>query len=284
MTTVGASLGLSESTYVVLEQLIRERIGIHYSNSRRDMMLDKLSELVVEYGFHSYLDFYYMLKYEATEREWNRVMDVLAVQETYFCREYDQIDALVNTLLPQLYRDRPNRRLTIWSAACASGEEPFSIAMALEEAGWLERMDIQLIGSDASPKALEKAEKGIYRDYSLRHVPERLRGRYFTQESEGWRLDSQIQRRVQFRHANLVQPHTFSNLALSEIVFCRNVFIYFDDKTIESVVKSLSKNTIGKKYLFLGTAESLLRLHTPFSLEKVGNAYVYTHLANSPAE
>jgi len=280
MGTLSHSLGLSDSAFHVLEQLIRERIGIHFSETRRDLMADKLSGLVVEYGFRSFLDFYYLLKYDATDADWNRVIDALAVQETYFWREYDQVDALVNHVLPRYYQQKPLHPLTIWSAACASGEEPLTIAISLQEAGWLEKMPIQVIGSDASPKALDKAKTGRYRDYALRNLPERIRGKYFAPENGHWRIDPAIHSRVSFRQANLVNPGTLGMLPEAQIVFCRNVFIYFNDETILNVVNSLVKNRAGMKHLFLGAAESLLRLNTTFSLEKVGNSYVYTHRAD----
>lgn len=279
MGTLTQSLGLSSSAFHVLEQLIRERIGIHFSESRRDLMADKLSGLVVEYGFRSFLDFYYLLKYDATEADWNRVIDALAVQETYFWREYDQVDALIRHVLPAYYRQSPREPLTIWSAACASGEEPLTIAISLQEAGWLDKMPIQVVGSDASPKALTKARNGHYRDYALRNLPEPIRRKYFAPENGYWRIDPEIHSRVSFRQANLVSPDTLGTLPDAQIVFCRNVFIYFNDETILSVVNSLVKNRNATKHLFLGAAESLLRLNTTFSLEKVGNSYVYTHRA-----
>ena len=277
MTLLSAPLGLSGSAFSVLEQLIRERIGIHFTESRQYLLADKLSSLVVEYGFHSFLDFYYMLKYDAGDEEWNRVMDALAVQETYFWREFDQVQALVSHLIPRYFAQHPGQPLTIWSAACASGEEPLTIAMALDEAGWLDRAPIQIIASDASPKALQKAREGRYRDYALRNLPPNIRARYFTQEDGLWRIDRKIQRWVEFRQANLVNLPADTSLAKAPVIFCRNVFIYFDDATISNIVKVLAQNNTGSKYLFLGAAESLLRLNTSFSLEKVDNVYVYTH-------
>lgn len=279
MTLLSAPLGLSGTAFSVLEQLIRDRIGICFNESRQEIMADKLSNLVVEYGFHSFLDFYYMLKYDASDEDWSRVVDALAVQETYFWREFDQVQALVNQVIPRYFAQYPGQPLTIWSAACASGEEPLTIAMALNEAGWLDRAPIQIVASDASPKALKKAREGRYRDYALRNLPEEIRARYFTQEDGHWQIDRKIQRWVEFRQANLVNVPSITSLAKAPVIFCRNVFIYFDDATISNIVKVLAQNNTGSKYLFLGAAESLLRLNTSFSLEKVENVYVYTHCA-----
>src|ERR1043165_6878118 len=163
MTFYADTLGLSGSSFTLLRDLIHEHTGLFYENGKSDLLIDKLSPLVIERGFNSFLDYYYLLKYDAeSAREWARVMDALSVQETYFWREMDQIDTLVKVLVPQWFKNQ-SRPLRIWSAACATGEEPFTIAMALQEAGWFERAPIEIVASDASMAALEKARPGFFR-------------------------------------------------------------------------------------------------------------------------
>ena len=130
-----------------------------FDNGKSDLLIDKLSPLVIERGFSSYLDYYYLLKYDASAPvEWQNVMNALSVQETYFWREIDQVRALVQTLVPQWHARNASSTLRIWSAACATGEEPLTIAMALNEAGWFERAPIEIFASDASSKAIERAD------------------------------------------------------------------------------------------------------------------------------
>src|SRR5215211_7201655 len=130
------NLVLPEGTSTLIRSLINERTGMFFDNGKSDLLIDKLSPLVIERGFGSYLDYYYLLKYDPAARiEWQNVMNVLSVQETYFWREFDQIRSLVQTLLPQWQARSGNSKLRIWSAACATGEEPLTIAMALNEAG-----------------------------------------------------------------------------------------------------------------------------------------------------
>ena len=108
-----------------------------FDNGKRDLLIDKLAPLVIERGFSSYLDYYYLLKYDTAARvEWQNVLNALSVQETYFWREFDQIRTLVGILLPQWHAENAGSTLRIWSAACATGEEPLTIAIALDEAGW----------------------------------------------------------------------------------------------------------------------------------------------------
>ena len=131
------TLGLSDTAFSLLRDLIHHRTGLFYENNKQEMLADKLSARVVECGFHSFLDYYYFLKYDPEAvAEWQRVMDALAVQETYFWREMDQVHALVEVLVPEYFAAGRREPLRIWSAACATGEEPLTIAMALHEAGW----------------------------------------------------------------------------------------------------------------------------------------------------
>jgi chemotaxis protein methyltransferase CheR len=187
----GASSPVSvpEAVPRLLRDLVHEHTGIYFESDRLDAMIEKLQPRAAHNRCTSFLDYYYLLKYDqAGPEEWRRVMDVFSVQETYFWREYDQIRALVDEVVPRWFRatDRP---LRIWSAACASGEEPYSIAMALEEAGWGQH-PIELHASDASESALQKAQAAVYRERSFRSLPPPLRSKYFRASPEGDRLSS----------------------------------------------------------------------------------------------
>src|SRR5687768_15102387 len=139
------TLGLPKGTDALLRTLIHERTGVYFDNGKGDLLTDKLSPLVIERGFTSFLDYYYLLKYdEAAQDEWRHVMNALSVPETYFWREIDQVRALVETILPRWFSARGGEPLKIWSAACATGEEPLTIAMALNEAGWFDRASIEI--------------------------------------------------------------------------------------------------------------------------------------------
>ena len=268
------NLALPEGTTALIQSLINERTGMFFDNGKSDLLIDKLSPLVIERGFGSFLDYYYLLKYDPSARaEWLNVMNTLSVQETYFWREMDQVHALVKTLVPQA-RSR-NSTLRIWSAACATGEEPLTIAMALNEAGWFERASIEIVASDASSKALDRARKGVYRERAFRNLPAHLRDRYFERDGSDWRVSSDIHSRVRWEIANLIDEDQISRLAAADFIFCRNVFIYFSESAISRVVRSFSKYIRPPGYLFVGAAESLIRLTTDFNLTEIDDAFVY---------
>ena len=269
-------LALPEGTSTLIRSLINERTGIFFDNGKSDLLVDKLSPLVIERGFSSYLDYYYLLKYDpAAQVEWQNVMNALSVQETYFWREIDQVHALVKTLVPQWQARNPNSTLRIWCAACATGEEPLTIAIALNEAGWFERASIELVASDASSNAINRAITGIYRERAFRNLPAHLRARYFESEGSCWRIKSDIHARVKWEIANLMDETQIAHLAAADFIFCRNVFIYFSESAIGRVARSFARFIRPPGYLFIGAAESLLRLTTEFDLTEVDDAFVY---------
>ena len=269
-------VALPEGTTSLIQNLINERTGMFFDNGKSDLLIDKLSPLVIERGFTSYLDYYYLLKYDtASKAEWQNVMNALSVQETYFWREIDQIKALVQTLLPQWHARNRNSTLRIWSAACATGEEPLTIAIALNEAGWFQRVPIEIIASDASSNALARAEKGVYRERAFRNLPAHLRDRYFEADGSGWRVKSELHSRIKWELANLIDEGQIAPFAAADFIFCRNVFIYFSESAISRVVRSFSRYIRAPGYLFVGAAESLLRMTTDFNLTEIDDAFVY---------
>lgn len=271
------SLGLTDSAFTLLRDLIKERLGLFYDDGKRDLLVDKLSPLVIERGFSSFLDYYYLLKYDETAtREWDRVMDALAVPETYFWREMDQIHALVNELVPAYVAGHPAVPVRIWSAACASGEEPLSIAMALAEAGWFEKAPIKIYASDASSQAIARAREGLYGERSFRNLPPELQRRYFIQHPSGrWQINPDLHARISWQQANLMVEKDMAPLAKAPFIFCRNVFIYFSQESIRQTVDRFYHYMPLPGYLFVAAAESLLRITSNFKLQEIQGAFVY---------
>jgi chemotaxis protein methyltransferase CheR len=202
-------------------------------------------------------------------------MDALSVQETFFWREMDQIRALVDVIVPQYFSTSRAQTLRIWSAACATGEEPLSIAMALNEAGWFDRAAIEIQASDASPSAIEKARRGVYRERSFRSLPPGLREKYFSQAQGGSRVEPSIHARINWATANLIDEGEVASLAAASVIFCRNVFIYFSEDTIRKTVRLFAEWIREPGYLFVAASESLLRLTTQFRFQEIGGAFVY---------
>lgn len=270
------SLSLSESEFAILRDLIRDRTGIYYEPARRDLLADRLSPLALARGFNSFIDYYYLLKYgPGSEAEWPRVMDALSVPETYFWREIDQVRALVDVVVPAHFAAAGKGPLRIWSAACATGEEPLTIAMALEEAGWFDRARIEIRASDGSPAAVAKARQGRYRERSFRTLSPELRAKYFADAGGAWNVHAKLHARVSFTTANLMTPDETALLLPAHVIFCRNVFIYFSGETIVRTVRRFAEGMPGGGVLFVGVSESLLKYTTDFELQEIGGAFAY---------
>ena len=259
----------------LLRDLIHDRTGLFFEDSRMDSLLEKLEPLARSRGFDSFLQYYYALK-DNDHGEWDRAWEALSVQETYFWREISQIDALVEIIVPDWFK-RNSLPFRIWTAACATGEEPYTIAMALIEAG-LGSHAIEIVASDASLAAIEAARRGVYREKSFRSLSPELRQRYFEPVQGGWSLADKIKQRVAFKRANLFEPGEIAALARVQAIFCRNVFIYFSRHAIRQTVAMMASKMPPGGHLFVGASESLLRLTTDFELKEIGSALAYVRI------
>jgi chemotaxis protein methyltransferase CheR len=271
------TLGVPPTGLPVLLELVHERTGLFFDNGRRDMFAERMAPLVVERGFRSFLDLFYLLKYDdaGAPQGWREVLDALSVPETYFWREMDQIRAVVCRIVPELARQTQGP-IRIWSAPCATGEEPLTIAMALEEAGWFERASIEIHASDGSPTAIAKAQAGCYRQRAMRALPAALKEKYFVADGDTFMPRVELTRRISsWSVVNLMHPAEVAPFARSPIVFCRNAFIYFSPQAIKRVVNTFTTLMPVPGYLCVGASESLLNITTAFSLEELDGAFVY---------
>jgi len=267
---------LPANVFTILRDIIHERAGIFFDDDKRDLLADKLSSRISDLGFTSFLDYYYLLKYgPSAEAEWSNTLDALSVPETYFWREIGQIEALSEVILPEYVTAHPGKLVEIWCAACATGEEPLTIAMVLEEGGWFDRAAIKIHASDASAAAVAKARRGIYRERSFRSIPKSLQDKYFSRVGDGWQISSVLASRVTYSRANLLSSAELEPFEHAAFVFCRNVFIYFSFEAMNRVVRHLARKMHRPGYLFVGASESLLRLTTDFELKTARNAFVY---------
>jgi chemotaxis protein methyltransferase CheR len=271
------SLGLSGSVTTILRDLLHARLGLMYEPHQFDQVADRLAPLVIARGLTSFMDYYYLLKYSADADEWLRVMDALAVQETYFWREIDQLRAIVDRVVPELARGLRGAPLRIWSVPCATGEEPLTVAMLLAESGWFGRIPVELHASDASPAAIARARRGRYTQRAFRNLPGALRDKYFTLDphEHAWIVSPDLHQRVTYSVVNLMDETEVSRRAAVPIILCRNVFIYFSDQSIRRALGVFERMMPVPGYLGVGASESLLRRTTAFDLEEIGGAFIY---------
>ena len=271
------NFGVSMTALPLLRDLIHERTGLLYAAERIDLLADRVAPRVLEQGFTTVLDYYYLLKYDPRgEAEWPLLMDALSVPETYFWREIDQLHAIVDVVVPALVARYAPTPLQIWSVPCASGEEPLSLAILLEEAGWFDRAAITIHASDASPAAIARARTGRYRQRAFRALPAWARDRYFNREGDEYVVRRSLHDRVtSWSVVNLRSAEETRSLATAPLILCRNLFIYFSPDAIREVVERFAAAMPNPAYLCVGASESLLTVTSRFELESINGAFVY---------
>lgn len=270
------TLQLPEPAFKLLRDLIVEHTGVYFDDGKRVLLADKLSDLVLAQGLTSFVEYYYLLRYDDNAPEhWRRLMDRLAVPETFFWRQHEQLEALATTLVPMLREGRPDRPIRIWSAGCCSGEEPLSIAVALDQAGLLSPT-IEILATDGSEAMIERARRAQYGERAFRQMPEHLKTKYFEEKAGGFRTPvSRLRAAIRYGVVNIAEPAEVLAQPVADVIFCRNVFIYFSDDAIRRAVADFSSRLSDNGYLLVGAAESLTRLGVSFELAEVGGTFVY---------
>lgn len=259
----------SDTAYLLLREFVREKCGIYYGENKRFLFEQRLLTRITHLGLNDPEAYYrYLLFHPRREEELFELYSVLSNNETYFFREAGALRALVHLLLKERGRERP---LRILSAGSSSGEELATVAILLYEAG-VDLQDTELYGIDLDPRMVEWALSGRYRQRSFRDTPPEALVRYFHPEGDERRLKGMIHRHLKFRWGNLVDPRTLVFPAPFHAVLCRNVLIYFEEKTTEKVVSHLHHLLAREGVLLIGMAESLAHIpfyFTPFRYEEV---------------
>jgi chemotaxis protein methyltransferase CheR len=252
-------LDISDDEFAAIRDLIRDRFGIWYDDQKRFLLLSRLSTRLPKRGIQTYGAYAQFLRYDPRrEDEWSDLAAVLSNNETYFFRERAQLKALASKILEEFLRRSP--RVRLWSAACSSGEEPYSLAMTLLETGKVPDAMLSIRATDISPRVLDLAAKGFYRALSFRATEPAMIQRWFQPQGDGFVVDERVKRLVSFGRLNLLDGAAVAGEGPFDAIFCRNVLIYFDKPTQKRVVESFAKALRPGGYLFLGHAESLFHL------------------------
>ncbi|HEY3999364.1 MAG TPA: protein-glutamate O-methyltransferase CheR [Candidatus Xenobia bacterium] len=266
-----ATLPLTDTVFVLLAELIHQRTGLLFDKDKRELLECKLSSLPLDRNIRDFLEYYYFLKYhEEAEAEWIRVQRALAVNETFFWREPDQLRAVARLAAGV------SQPVRIWHAGCCTGEEPYSMEIALRESS-ARGIPRSIIASDANCDSIAAAERGLYLARSFRQLPPALRDKYFDAQDKGWLLHDDVRSSVSFSCQNLMRTAMGNNAF--DFIFCRNVFIYFSRQAVEKTAGAFYQALRPGGYLMLGAAESLLRFDTPFEFTELGGAIAYRKAA-----
>ncbi|MBR8836207.1 MAG: protein-glutamate O-methyltransferase CheR [Stigonema ocellatum SAG 48.90 = DSM 106950] len=269
-------MGISSTDFAYLRELLYHYSGIVLDEDKEylaELHLEPLAEIA---GFDSIATLIKFLRTEPFNSLHVQVIEALVTYETFFFRDIYPFEALKNFVLPELLKNRKEEKsLNIWCAACSSGQEPYSIAMLIRQyfpmlANWM----VKIIASDFSSKALARARKGRYNQIEIqRGLSETLRNKYFHQENNEWQIQEQIRSLVEFREMNLIQSWSF--LPQMDIIFLRNVLIYFDTEMKKTILGKVRQLLKPDGYLFLGGGETTIYLDSSFKQVKLGKYICY---------
>ncbi|MEW6417075.1 MAG: protein-glutamate O-methyltransferase CheR [Nitrospirota bacterium] len=256
------NIPLQDSTFKQLRDFIYETSGIFIPDIKKYFLENRLIKRLQEKNINSFEDYLYLLKYSANGDELAKLFDAVTTNETFFFREQQQLDVFFNFIIPEVTKTRGTDNLKIWSAACSTGEEPYTIVMMHKERMSTVRMDV--FASDISAGVLKSAVNAVYSSYSVRNVPEPFLKKYFRVNGHAYELEHSIKNSVKFMNINLVDEKKMRFMRDVDVIFCRNVLIYFDDRAKQKVVSFLYGSLKTRGFLFIGTSESLHNITRAF--------------------
>ena len=270
--------------YDYLRKLLKDRSGLVLSADKQYLVESRLTPLARRVGVASLGELVSRLK-SSNERLTVEVVEAMTTNESFFIRDKIPFDHFRDAIMPGLLAARArDKRIRIWCSAASTGQEPYSLAMCLKEmkdrvAGWR----IEILGTDLSTEVLEKAKTGLYSQFEVqRGLPIQMLVKYFTQVGDSWQLSPEIRAMVQYRPLNLLAD--FTHLGGFDVVFCRNVLIYFDQETKVGVLNRLAKLLEPDGYLVLGAAETVVGLTDAFKpLADKRGLYAPSHDTLKPA-
>ena len=254
---------MTPSDYEFLRKILKERSGLDLSSDKQYLVESRLIPLARRVGLSGIGELVQKLK-AGTEPLTSEVVEAMTTNETFFFRDKIPFDHLNEAVLPALVQARASRRaLRIWCAASSTGQEPYSIAMCVKDFPALAGWRVEIVATDLSQDVLEKSKAGIYSQFEVqRGLPIQMLVKHFKQTGELWQLDADIRGMVQHRQLNLLQD--FSHLGTFDLIFCRNVLIYFDQGTKVGIFERLSRLLESDGVLALGAAESVVGLSDAF--------------------
>jgi len=270
---------LSSENFLKISEFIYRKSGIHLEEDKHYEKIAKyIDKRADELEVDNFRKYFFKLRFEDKDgEEFQELMNAVTVNETYFFREKDQFEVLVDHILPELDKIMPkNRPLRILSSPCSTGEEPYSMILHMVEEGELiERRDIEVVGIDIDSTVIQKAQKAFYSDRSVHAIPPHILGEWFDKKKLGYQLGDDLLGTVDFQVANIFDKVAMRKLGKFDVIFSRNMLIYFDDASRKEVAMTFYDMLNPRGYVLLGHAEYMSRIVSVFEAKKVAKALVY---------
>ena len=279
MATTSTRPKMSDAQFDRLRKIVYERSGIHFPDNKKYVLDSRLGHRLIELemdDYDQYIAFLTMGPYQSDE--FQEMFNKITINETSFYRNEPQLGVFEGQVLPEMIEKRQSsKRLRIWSAACSSGEEPFTLAILVHRTLGVRLGDwhVEILGTDISEKALGTATSGRYSEYAMRSTPQLIKQRYFKKDGQSHVLDDTIRSMVNFEVHNLKDRLAAKRHGIWDVIFCRNVLIYFDDEMKQSVAKMFHGQLADDGDLFIGHSETLRNLDTHFVPRPIPQGFCY---------
>lgn len=271
------NITISEEDFQRFKEFFYRKTGIWFDDKKRYFVDRRLVERIIATNSKGFRDYFIMLRFQKSGEEFQELINSMTVNESYFFREEYQLKCMVNSILPEITAEKhDNRPIRIWSIPSSSGEEPYSIAIYLLEY-WdgIDRWDVEIVSSDIDTNILEHAKRGIYSRRSVQRLPAEVLYKYFERMDGEYRIRDDIKEAIHFTRVNLIDPFETKSYRNFDIIFCRNLLIYFDDRSRRLAAENLYDAMKPGGYMFLGHTESISRISSLFRVCKFPDAIVY---------
>jgi chemotaxis protein methyltransferase CheR len=261
----------------LLRDLVNGHAGIYFGDESLPVLERRLRERLSALSLKTFGEYYQFLRFSSTSAaEVDEALDLLTTNETYFFREDYQLRALRDEVFPKVAADNAaKRRLVVWSAGCSTGEEVYTLAILIAESRLFDDWEVRVYGSDISRRCVAAARRGIYGASAFRAVGPEIRRAFFSDKTDGSHVIDRIRQLCHFGHLNLMDSDKVRVVGRVDVVFCRNVLIYFDQRSRKKVIDMFYERLMPGGYLFLGHSESLLNVSTAFELVHLSEDLVY---------
>lgn len=269
---------ISDEDFLKFREFFYRKTGIYFEESKRYFVDKRLVERLEATGTPSFREYFVNLRFDTRGRELQALVNVMTVNETYFYREEYQFKCMVTALLPEIVRNkRAGEPVRIWSIPSSSGEEPYSICLYLLE-HWpdIARYDVEIVASDIDTDILALAREGVYSARSVQNLPAATLQKYFRKTRTGdWQISDDLREAVDFTQCNLADTLSARSYRHFDLIFCRNLLIYFDDVSRRGAADVFYNALNPGGFICLGHSESMSRISSVFRIRKFADAIVY---------
>lgn len=268
---------LSLEEFTLFSEFFYRKTGINFDSSKRYFVDKRLIERMETTGYRTFRSYFTMMRFEASGAELQHLTNLMTVNETYFIREEYQFECLVKSILPEITAKKKDRKpIRIWVMPSSTGEEAYSIAMyLLEKWAGITEWDIEIIASDIDTAVLKKARAGLYPLRALQYVPDAWKKKYFKKTGDDFQICSELRSAVEYTRVNLAEPADTRSYRNFDVVFCRNLLIYFDDASRKTAGETFFDALVPGGFICLGHSESMSRISSLYKARKFTEAIVY---------